>query len=72
MRNASFLTFILKIYAHKIKINILLEVIKMVQDIVIEYYVTLRCLKAVKCDINCHLCFSYCIVKECCHLFEKV
>lgn len=34
------LTFILKIYAHKIKINILLEVIKMVQDIVIEYYVT--------------------------------
>lgn len=43
MRNAStFLTFILKIYAHKIKINILLEVIKMVQDIVIEYYVTLR------------------------------
>lgn len=56
MRNAStFLTFILKIYAHKIKINILLTTIRMVQDIVIEYYVTLRCLKAIKCDINCHL-----------------
>lgn len=72
MRNAStFLTFILKIYAHKTKINILLEMIRMVQDIV-------RVLCNFKMSKSCKMwnelsSFGSLIAlsKKCCYLLRK-